>query len=93
VLVAERALDNDQGQKILYVVNDKNEVVSRAVRVGQMHDGLRTIEEGLKPGEKVIVNGLQLVRPGVIVEPKLVAMPTPELKKSNGAVSVAKAVR
>jgi RND family efflux transporter MFP subunit len=92
VLVTERALDNDQGQKIVYVVNDKNEVVSRAVRVGQMHHGLRTIEEGLTPGERVIVNGLQQVRPGVIVGPKLVAMPAPELKKSGGAVRVAKAV-
>ncbi len=91
VLVTERALDNDQGQKILYVVNDKNEVVSRPVLVGQMHDGLRTIENGLKPGERVIVKGLQQVRPGVTVEPKLVALPTPERKKSNGAVRVAKA--
>jgi membrane fusion protein, multidrug efflux system len=91
VLVTERALDNDQGQKILYVVNDKNEVVSRAVRVGQMHDGLRTIEEGLKPGERIVVNGMQQIRPGITVEPKFVAMPTPALKKSNGAVRVAKA--
>jgi RND family efflux transporter MFP subunit len=77
LLVSERALDNDQGQRILYVVNDKNEVVSRPVRLGQMHDGLRAIEDGLKPGERVIVNGLQQVRPGATVEPKLVAMPTP----------------
>src|SRR5208282_4849448 len=75
LLVSERALDNDQGQRILYVVNDKNEVVSRPVRTGQLHDGLRAIEDGLKPGERVIVNGLQLVRPGITVEPKLVDMP------------------
>jgi RND family efflux transporter MFP subunit len=75
LLVSERALDNDQGQKILYVVNDRNEVVSRAVRLGKLHDGLRAIEEGLEPGERVIVNGLQQVRPGAIVEPKLVDMP------------------
>ncbi len=75
LLVSERALDNDQGQKILYVVNDKNEVVSRPVRLGQMHDGLRAIEDGLNPGERVIVNGLQQVRAGAIVEPKSVDMP------------------
>ena len=75
LLVTDRAIDNDQGQKILYVVNDKNEVVSRPVRVGALHDGLRAIEDGLKPGERVIVNGLQQVRPGVTVEPKLVDMP------------------
>ena len=75
LLVSERALDNDQGQKILYVVNDKKEVVSRPVRLGQLHDGLRAIEDGLKSGERVIVIGLQQVRPGAIVEPKLVDMP------------------
>jgi RND family efflux transporter MFP subunit len=77
LLVSERALDTDQAQKIVYVVNDKNEVVSRPVRVGALHDGLREITDGLKPGERVIVNGLQLVRPGLIVEPKLVDMPVP----------------
>jgi RND family efflux transporter MFP subunit len=75
LLVSDRALDNDQGQKILYVVNDKNEVVSRPVRVGALHDGLRVIEEGLSAGERVIVNGQQQVRPGVAVEPRLVPMP------------------
>ena len=77
LLVSDRAIDNDQGQKIVYIVNDKSEVVSRAVRPGALHDGLRAIEEGLKPGERVIVKGLQLTRPGATVEPKLVSMPTP----------------
>jgi RND family efflux transporter MFP subunit len=75
LLVTDRAIDTDQGQKILYVVNDQSEVVSRPIRVGALHDGLRVIEDGLKPGERVIVNGLQQVRPGVTVEPKLVDMP------------------
>ncbi|MGA2031799.1 MAG: efflux RND transporter periplasmic adaptor subunit [Thermoguttaceae bacterium] len=75
LLVSDRAIDNDQGQKILYVANDKNEVVSRPIRVGSLHDGLREIEEGLKPGERVIVNGLQTVRPGVTVQPQVVDMP------------------
>ncbi|HZV03456.1 MAG TPA: efflux RND transporter periplasmic adaptor subunit [Gemmataceae bacterium] len=75
LLVSDRALDTDQGQKVLYVVNDKNEVVSRPVRVGALHDGLREITDGLKPGERVIVNGLQQVRLGVTVEPRLVDMP------------------
>ncbi len=77
LLVSERALDTDQGQKVLYVLNEKNEVVSRPVRLGLLQDGLREITEGLNPGERVIVNGLQQVRPGVTVEPKLVPPPTP----------------
>jgi len=75
LLISERALDTDQGQKIVYVVNEKNEVVSRPVQLGALHDGLREVTDGLKPGERVIVNGLQQVRPGVTVEPKLVDMP------------------
>jgi RND family efflux transporter MFP subunit len=75
LLVSDRALDTDQGQKVLYIVNGKNEVVSRPVRLGALHDGLREITEGLKPGERVIVNGLQQVRAGATVEPKLVEMP------------------
>jgi RND family efflux transporter MFP subunit len=75
LLVTDRAIDTDQGQKIVYVVNDKNEVLSRPIRVGALHDGLRVIEEGVQPGERVIVNGLLQVRPGITVEPKLVDMP------------------
>ncbi len=75
LLVTERALDTDQGQKILYVVNEKNEVGVRPVQLGTLRGGLREIVDGLKPGERVIVKGLQLVRPGATVEPKLVPMP------------------
>jgi RND family efflux transporter MFP subunit len=75
LLVTERAIDTDQGQKILYVVDDKNKVDTRPVRLGAIHDGLRAIEDGLKTGERVIVVGLQQVRPGAVVEPKLVDMP------------------
>jgi membrane fusion protein, multidrug efflux system len=49
--------------------------VSRAVRLGALHHGLREITEGLKQGEWVIINGLQQVRPGVTVKPKLLEMP------------------
>ncbi|MBI3795977.1 MAG: efflux RND transporter periplasmic adaptor subunit [Deltaproteobacteria bacterium] len=75
LLVTDRAIDTDQGQKIVYVVNDKNEVISRPISLGTLHDGLRVIEEGVKPSERIIVNGLLQVRPGITVEPKLVDMP------------------
>src|SRR4029077_5053428 len=45
LLANERAIDTDQGQKILYLVDDKKAVDSRAVRLGAMHDGLRVIED------------------------------------------------
>jgi multidrug efflux pump subunit AcrA (membrane-fusion protein) len=91
LLVTDRAVDTDQGQKILYVVNDKNEVVSRPIRVGALHDGLREITDGLRPGERVIVNGLQQVRPGLTVEPKLVDMPASEARRTNETARLAKA--
>jgi RND family efflux transporter MFP subunit len=91
LLVSERALDNDQGQKILYVVTEQNEVAARPIRVGALHDGLRVIEDGLRPGERVIVNGLQRVRPGITVAPQLVDMPvTPA---ARGPVAMAQALQ
>jgi RND family efflux transporter MFP subunit len=92
LLVSDRALDNDQGQKVLYVLNDRDEVVSRPVRVGALHDGLRAIEDGLKSGERVIVGGLLQVRPGVIVEPTLVPMPASGVRNPDASASVAKAM-
>jgi RND family efflux transporter MFP subunit len=70
LLISERAVGTDQGQKFVYVVTDKNEVALQPVTLGQMHDGLRVVEDGLKGGEKVIVIGLQRVRPGMAVTPK-----------------------
>jgi RND family efflux transporter MFP subunit len=87
ILVSDRALDSDQGQKFVYVVNDKNEVVNRPVTVGALYDGLREIEEGLNPDDRIIINGLQRVRPGVKVEPKEGKMepgPFPGGKPPNG---------
>jgi RND family efflux transporter MFP subunit len=76
LLVNERALETDQGQRILYVLNEKNEVIPRPVQLGSLHDGLREITDGLKSGERVVVVGTQQVRAGVVVEPTIVEMPS-----------------
>ena len=44
------------------------------MRIGRLVDGLRVIESGLKPGEVIVVNGLQRVRPGAPVTPQTVPM-------------------
>jgi RND family efflux transporter MFP subunit len=75
LLVTDRAVGADQGQKVLFVVNDKNEVTARPVKLGALHNGLRVVDEGLKAGERIVVKGVQQVRSGVKVEPKLVDMP------------------
>jgi RND family efflux transporter MFP subunit len=89
LLVTERALDTDQGQKVVYVVDKDNRVITRPVRLGALHDGLREVTDGLEPGDRVIVNGLQQVRPGGTVEPTLVDMPTSKIGKAHGATTQA----
>jgi multidrug efflux pump subunit AcrA (membrane-fusion protein) len=55
----------------VYVVTEKNEVERRNVRVGQLYGQSRVIENGaVRPGDKLIVDGLLRVRPGVEVNPK-----------------------
>ena len=74
VLVDDRAIGTDQSQKFVYVIDASNKVAYRTVKIGRVTDGLRIIEEGLAPGENVVVNGLQRVHPGAIVAPEKVAM-------------------
>jgi RND family efflux transporter MFP subunit len=83
LLITDRAIDTDLGQKIVYVVDNENKVLSRAIRPGALHDRLRVIDEGLSASDKVIVNGLQQVRPGMAVEPTLVEMPNPKSEIRN----------
>jgi RND family efflux transporter MFP subunit len=80
VFIADEALLSDQGRKYVYVVNDKDEVVYRPVTPGQEVKGLRVIKDGLSGGERVIVNGMQRVRPGVTVRVK-----TPAPKAESAA--------
>lgn len=92
-LVSERAVGTDQGNKFVYVVGDDNKAVSRRVRLGALQpDGLRVIEEGVKPGERVVVTGIQMVRQGEPVTPEEVPMPvTPALTGPPGAPAPAPA--
>lgn len=70
LLINERAIGTDQGLKYVYVVDDKNIVQRREVTPGTSAFGLRVIQEGLKPTDWVIVNGMQRVRAGVEVKPE-----------------------
>ena len=74
LLVSERAVGADQGGQYLLLVNQQDQVEKRLIRTGQLVDGLRVIEEGLKPGERVIVKGLQRSRPGATVAVETVDM-------------------
>ena len=85
VLVSERAVGTDQSKKFVMVVNADNKTEYREVTLGAPAEGLRVVTAGLKPGERVVVNGLQHVRPGALVAPQPVEM--------NAAAAPAPAVR
>jgi multidrug efflux system membrane fusion protein len=70
LLVTERAIGSDQSGRFLLAVNSENMVEKRPIRMGQLVDGLRVIEEGLQPDESVVVIGLQRARPGAKVLPQ-----------------------
>jgi membrane fusion protein, multidrug efflux system len=68
LLVPDVAVQSDQGYKFLYVANAESKVERRDVDIGRAHGPLRTVVKGLTPQERVIVNGLILLRPGAKVE-------------------------
>lgn len=74
LLVSQRAIGTDQGRKFVYVVDKDDKVVYRRVSLGGTFDNLQAIDEGIKPDDRVVVNGLQRIRPGVVVAPQVVEM-------------------
>ena len=74
ILVSDRAVGTDQNRKFVYVVSKDNKAEYRAITLGPNLDGLRVVRSGLKPGEKIVVNGLQRVQPGAPVNGQSVSM-------------------
>jgi RND family efflux transporter MFP subunit len=83
ILIPEVALGSDQGQKFLYVVNDRDEATYQRVQVGSLHDGLRVIKSGLTEGARVVLDGLQRIKPGDKVRPKEVKATKPSSASSS----------
>jgi RND family efflux transporter MFP subunit len=69
LLLPDTAIATDQSRKIVFVVKADDTVEARAVTLGPLDDGLRVIREGLKPDDRVIVDGLQRARIGAKVSP------------------------
>lgn len=76
VLVDDSAVGTDQSKKFVLVVDSEDKAQYREVKLGNLHEGLRIIESGLKDGERIVVNGIQRVRPGEKVSAKNVDMAT-----------------
>ncbi len=74
ILISDKAIGTDQDKKFVLVVDAANKTSYRAVTVGASIDGLRVVKSGLKAGDRIVVNGIQRVRPGDAVAPNAVTM-------------------
>jgi multidrug efflux system membrane fusion protein len=74
LLISERAVGTDQNKKFVMVVDQDNKAEYREVALGVSVDGMRMVTGGLHAGERIVVKGLQRVRPGSVVAPQAVAM-------------------
>lgn len=69
VLVPDVAIGTDQATKFVFVVNDQDKIEHRTVTLGSQEGDQRVIQKGLKANERVVVGGLQLIQPGMQVDP------------------------
>lgn len=74
VLIDEKAIGTDQDKRFVMVADKDNHANYRLVRIGANQDGLVVVESGLKVGERIVVNGLQRIRPGDAIVPTEVPM-------------------
>ena len=70
LLLPDTAIATDQSRKIVFVVKDDDTVEARAVELGPLDEGLRVVRTGLKPEDRVIIDGIQRARVGAKVAPK-----------------------
>lgn len=84
LLVTDRAIGTDQNKKFVLVVGSDNKVAYREIKLGNVVEGLRVVREGLNPGEKIVVNGLQRARPGSEITPEIVSMETKPVMANAG---------
>ncbi|MGB8353590.1 MAG: efflux RND transporter periplasmic adaptor subunit [Chthoniobacteraceae bacterium] len=71
LLVDESSIGTDQAQKFVLALAKGNTVEYRKITLGPVIDGKRIVREGLQPGEKIVVNGLQRARPGSEITPEM----------------------
>jgi multidrug efflux system membrane fusion protein len=83
VLIDEKAIGTDQDKRFVMVADANNHASYRQIKVGANQDGLVVIEDGLKSGERIVVNGLQRIRPGDAITPTVVPMQAPPKTASN----------
>jgi RND family efflux transporter MFP subunit len=70
VLIPDSAVGSDQAQKFVYVIEADDTAQYRTVKLGPMIDGLRVVREGLTGDDRVVVSGMQRLKPGAMVAPE-----------------------
>lgn len=88
LLINERAVGTDQNKKFVLVVGADNKAMYREVTLGAAVNGLRVVKGGLAANERIVVNGLQRIRPGALVAPQTVEM-SAKAELTEKAVKVA----
>ena len=87
-VVPDIALLSDQAGRYAFVLNDKEAVEVRRVKIGALDGAMRVVLEGLTPADRMVINGLQRARPGLTVKPALQALeakaPAPQTPDGAG---------
>jgi multidrug efflux system membrane fusion protein len=91
LLISDRAVGTDQSYKFVYVVDAQGKAEQRQVTLGPVVDGLRVVRGGLKPGEQIVVNGLQRVKPGAPIKAQTVPMMASVAPAKDAKVALAAA--
>ncbi len=84
ILIPDDAIGADQDQRVVYVVAADGSFTTKPVRLGPRLYGYRVIREGMTGDETIVVNGLTRLRPGVVVDAKMVTLPQEAASTENG---------
>ncbi len=74
ILIDQKAVGTDQSKRFVLVLNEDNKALYREVHLGAIQNGLAIVTDGLKPGERIVVDGMQRVHPGDRILPHTVSM-------------------
>jgi multidrug efflux system membrane fusion protein len=70
LLIKDEAVGTDLGKRFVLVIDQDNKAVYRSVDLGPKLEGLRIVRSGLQKEDRIVINGLQRVRPGAVVAPQ-----------------------
>ncbi|SQD76716.1 efflux RND transporter periplasmic adaptor subunit [Moritella yayanosii] len=76
ILIDDKAIGTDLNNKFVLVVGADNKLQYRGISLGEKVQGLRIVTQGLSADDQIVVNGLQKVRPNMVIEPNMVEMAT-----------------